>query len=59
MNFKRQSDTQRTRRASAGAAGAPALRERFHPSKFCGSAVCCSTQAPAAEAVSLIGKETL
>jgi hypothetical protein len=38
--------------------------QRFHPSKFCGwifcgSAVCCSTQAPAAEAISLIEKETL
>jgi hypothetical protein len=34
---KRLSNTRRTRRASAGAAGAPALRERNHPSKFCGS----------------------
>jgi hypothetical protein len=34
QQMKLQSDTRRTRRASACAAGAPALRERHHYSKF-------------------------
>jgi hypothetical protein len=32
--IKLRSDTRRTRRASAGAAGAPTLRERHHYSMF-------------------------
>jgi hypothetical protein len=45
---KRLSNTRRTRRASAGAGGTPAMRERIYPSKFdsaelvagCGSVLC-------------------